>query len=123
MRYRPSPHEGRPEEKDQPGRIQLFVQPTDKAVMHMCDNLAVSPWGHLVVCEDKVGGVNYLKAVTPEGKVYAIGRQAQPGITDVKSNSELAGCCFSPDGTTLFVNVYWPGATLAITGPWSRLRA
>ncbi|HTI67261.1 MAG TPA: alkaline phosphatase PhoX [Caulobacteraceae bacterium] len=123
MRYRPSPHEGQADENDQPGRIQLFLQPTDKSVLFMGDNLAVSPWGHLVVCEDKVGGVNFLKGVTPQGKVYAIGRQAEPGVTDVKSNSELAGCCFSPDGTTLFVNIYWPGTTLAITGPWSRLRA
>ena len=123
IRYRPSPQEGRPGEADQPGRIELFLQPTDKTTLFMGDNLTVSPWGHLVVCEDKEGGVNYLKAVTPRGKVYAIGRQAQPLVTDVKSNSELAGCCFSPDGTTLFVNIYWPGTTLAITGPWSRLRA
>jgi len=30
----------------------------------------------------------------------------------------LAGACFSPDGTTLFVNIYEPGITLAVTGPW-----
>jgi secreted PhoX family phosphatase len=123
MRYRPSPREGQAGEADAPGRLQLFVQSADKAVMDMCDNIAVSPWGHLFVCEDKVGGVNFLKAVTPEGKVYTFGRQAQPGVTDVKANSELAGVCFSPDGSTLFVNVYWPGMTLAITGPWARLRA
>jgi secreted PhoX family phosphatase len=90
----------------------------------MCDNIAVSPWGHLFVCEDKAmqGGINYLRAVTPQGKVYTVGRQAETGTTDVGANSELAGVCFSPDGTTLFVNIYWPGLTLAITGPWSRLK-
>ena len=125
MRYKPSRFEGDPRETDEPGRLQLFVQPGDKRVMHMCDNLAVAPWGHLVVCEDKAepGGVNYLKGVTPEGKVYAIGRQAQPGNSDVGANTELAGVRFSPDGTTLFLNAYWPGMTLAITGPWSRFRA
>lgn len=125
MRYKPSRFEGDPRETGEPGRLQLFVQPADKRVMQMCDNLAVAPWGHLVVCEDKaeLRGVNYLKGVTPEGKVYAIGRQAQPGISDVGANTELAGACFSPDGATMFVNVYWPGATLAITGPWSSFRA
>ena len=125
MRYKPSRFEGDAREKDEPGRLQLFVQPGDKRVMQMCDNLAVTPWGHLVVCEDKAepNGVNYLRGVTPDGKVYALGRQAQPGNSDVGANTELAGVCFSPDGTTLFVNAYWPGMTLAITGPWSRFRA
>jgi secreted PhoX family phosphatase len=51
-----------------------------------------------------------------------MGRNATPGGGDVAANSELAGVCFSPDGTTMFVNVYFPGVTLAITGPWSRFR-
>lgn len=123
MRYRPSRHEGQPGEADAPGRLQLFVESSDKTVMDMCDNIAVSPWGHLMVCEDKIGGVNYLKAVTPKGQVYTLGRNAKAGAGDVGVNSELAGVCFSPDGTTLFVNVYFPGMTLAITGPWSRFKA
>lgn len=122
MRYVPSAHEGRPGETDEPGTIQLFVESHDRAVMDMCDNLAVSPWGHLFVCEDKIGGVNYLKDVSPQGKVYTMGRNAKPSGGDVGTNSELAGVCFSPDGTTLFVNVYYPGMTLAITGPWRRFR-
>ena len=36
------------------------------------------------------------------------------------NDSELAGACFSPDGTTLFVNIQRPGMTVAITGPWNR---
>jgi len=31
---------------------------------------------------------------------------------------EFAGATFSPDGTTLFVNIQQSGLTLAITGPW-----
>jgi hypothetical protein len=75
-----------------------------------------------VVCEDKLpqDGADYLRGVTPEGKVYAIGRIWQePGTL---STTELAGVCFSPDGSTLFVNSYWPGITFAITGPWSQFR-
>ena len=26
--------------------------------------------------------------------------------------------CFAPDGKTLFVNIQYPGTTVAITGPW-----
>ncbi len=123
MRYTPSRFEGQPGERDEPGKLQLFVESHDKSVMMMPDNIAIAPWGHLIVCEDKAeaGSVNYLKGVTPTGRSYTIGRQAQPGASDVGANTELAGICFSPDGTTMFVNTYWPGATLAITGPWGRL--
>ena len=123
FRYRPSANEGQAGEKDAPGRLQLFCEPHDIKVMEMCDNIAVAPWGHLMACEDKSGGgINYLRGVTPKGQVYTMGRNATPGGGDVAANSELAGVCFSPDGTTMFVNVYFPGATLAITGPWSRFR-
>ena len=37
-----------------------------------------------------------------------------------KSSSELSGPTFSPDGSTLFVNIQHDGLTLAITGPWGK---
>lgn len=123
MRYVPSPKEGQAGEGDQPGRLQLFIEPTDVAVMEMADNIAVAPWGHLFVCEDKIGGVNFLRAVTPQGQIYTIGRNAALLGGDTATNAELAGVCFSPDGTTMFVNVYWPGTTLAITGPWASFKS
>lgn len=122
LRYRPSRFEGDPREAGEPGRLQLFVEPTDPRVMKMCDNLVLSPAGHLIVCEDKhvQDGTDYLRGVTPDGKVYALGRLwLEPGTM---SATELAGVCFSPDGSTLFVNSYWPGVTLAIRGPWGSFR-
>ena len=123
LRYRPSRFEGDPREAAEPGRLQLFVEPDDPQVMKMCDNLVLSPAGHLVVCEDKgiMDGGDYLRGVTPEGRIYSIGRLVLPvgGL----SATELAGACFSPDGSTLFVNSYSPGFTLAITGPWGRVQA
>ena len=35
------------------------------------------------------------------------------------TRAEIAGVCFSPDGSVMFVNVQQNGVTLAITGPWA----
>ena len=51
------------------------------------------------------------------GMALAIGPLGLLGMNRY-NEKELAGVCFSPDGTTLFVNIYDPGITLAITGPW-----
>ena len=37
------------------------------------------------------------------------------------NNAEFAGVNFAPDGKTLFVNIYSPTMTIAITGPWEEL--
>lgn len=112
MRYVPSPHEGRPDERGEPARLQLFVESRASEVMDYVDNITVAPWGHLIACEDKAAEnpVNHLKGITPAGKVYTLAR--------LNLGTELAGACFSPDGSTLFVNIYAPGRTLAISGPW-----
>ena len=118
MRYVPSPHEGQPGEIDRPGRLQLFTESADLRTMNMGDNITIAPWGHLIVCEDNYSSDirNHLKGVTPDGQVYAIARNVFAG------NSEFAGAVFSPDGSTLFVNIQYPGVTIAITGPWSVVR-
>ncbi|HEV2745992.1 MAG TPA: alkaline phosphatase PhoX, partial [Allosphingosinicella sp.] len=117
MRYVPSPAEGRPGERDAPGRLQLFVESADRKVMDYADNVTVAPWGHLIACEDKSGdnSINHLKGITPAGRVYTLAR--------LNLDTELAGACFAPDGRTMFVNIYRPGRTLAVTGPWRRVRA
>ena len=118
MRYVPSAAEGQPGERDRPGRIQLFVECNNPAALAFPDNIAVSPWGHLMACEDKYveGAINHLKGITPDGQVYTLGRNAFTG------SAEVAGVCFAPDGSTMFLNIYLPGITLAITGPWKDLR-
>lgn len=118
MRYVPSRFEGTLGERLRPGRIQLFVESTDEKTMNMADNITVAPWGHLIVCEDNYSEElrNHLKGVTPDGKLYTIGRNVFRG------NAEFCGAVFSPDGGTLFVNIQYPGITLAITGPWGAIR-
>lgn len=117
MRYRPSRYEGRPDERRAPGQLQVFLESTDLTHYNFGDNLTVAPNGHLIVCEDQYtrNVDNHLRGVTPSGQPYPFAR--------LRINTELAGACFSPDGSTLFVNVYSPGKTLAVTGPWRSFAA
>jgi secreted PhoX family phosphatase len=93
--------------------IDLFFESGDRQLFEYGDNLTIAPNGDLVVCEDRAGdAVNYLRGVTPAGKVYTIAR--------LRAETELAGATFSPSGDILFLNAYSPGRTLAIRGPWQR---
>ena len=113
MRYRPSSREGQSDEANRPGRLQLFVESTDGSQLNFGDNLTVAPNGHLLVCEDQYtdGAVNHIRGVTPDGGLYPFAR--------IRIATEPAGACFSPDGRTMFVNLYAPTRTLAISGPWA----
>jgi secreted PhoX family phosphatase len=95
------------------------------------DNLAATPNGGFVLCEDDAIGadgdthplapgitnVNRLIGVGADGTAFEL-------AVNVLNDTEFAGACFSPDGTTLFVNVYGhrtparSAMTCAITGPW-----
>lgn len=110
-KYHPSPAEGTPGESDKPGQLTLFIEPNDGGIIDMCDNVTVTPWGDLILCEDGKYE-QHLVGVTPTGGIYKFARNA------LDTNSEFAGACFSPDGTTMFVNIQGNGLTLAITGPW-----
>lgn len=109
-RYVPSPFEGEAGEAEQPGTLELFLEPNDSNLIQNADNLTVSNWGDLIVCEDRQGPVVRLVGVTPDGQCYTFANNHVYG--------EFAGVCFSPNGTTLFVNLQTVGKTLAITGPW-----
>ncbi|WP_162416438.1 alkaline phosphatase PhoX [Cyclobacterium roseum] len=109
FRYTPSLYEGKPEEKNAPGELSLFAEPNDREILKNCDNLAVAPWGDVILCEDHKHP--FLVGVTPEGELYHLAE-------NVGYASELAGGVFSPSGKTYFVNIQGPGITLAITGPW-----
>ena len=111
FRYRPGKAEGTAAEGSDPGMLELFLEPNDKAVLHGADNLTIAPWGDIIFCEEGPRNAR-VRGVTRNGQVYGIGENAY-------NSSEMAGACFSPDGSTLFVNIYNPGITLAITGPWT----
>ncbi|HVF36467.1 MAG TPA: alkaline phosphatase PhoX, partial [Sphingomicrobium sp.] len=109
-RYRPSRREGQTGETPV---LQLFVETTDASRLKNCDNVVATPWGGLILCEDGPDNQpQYLRGVTPGGQLYALA---------ANNYTEFAGACFSPEGSTLFVNAQDPGITFAIRGPWRRL--
>ena len=108
--YQPSAAEGQDGERQQPGKLTLVAEAGEDSLLQNADNLTMAPWGDLVVCEDTSGQCG-LVGIRPDGTQYHLADNAY-------SNSELAGVCFAPDGRTLFVNIQYPGTTLAITGPW-----
>ncbi len=93
------------------------------------DNIIVSPRGALLICEDRLSAFRNAQNVaglTQEGEFFAF-CQVNPrlrgefGGHDLKATalkSEWAGATFSEDGEWLFLNIYSPGVTVAITGPW-----
>jgi secreted PhoX family phosphatase len=92
------------------GTLSVLGESPDPEVLNGPDNLAVAPWGDVVVAEDGSHVYRYLRGITPDGRVYDIGRSLR---------GELAGVCFSPDGRALFVNIQDLGLTLAVTGPFT----
>lgn len=115
MRYRPSRYEGQSEETNAPGLLQLFFESVHSDQCSFGDNLTIAPNGHLIVCEDQYSAIvdNHLRGITASGEAYALAR--------IRVQTEPAGACFSPDGKTMFVNLYSPTKTLAISGPWDRV--
>jgi secreted PhoX family phosphatase len=121
----------------------IFVS-NDILIGNSPDNIVVSPRGGLMFCED--GGSNgpkgdpaavvdtmRLMGVTPQGASYVFAKHnfnftadqlaaagKSTALAGDHRDTEWAGSVFSPDGQWLFVNLYTPGITLAITGPWAR---
>lgn len=110
FRYQPSAAEGTAAEANDPGILTLLAESTSDSVLRHADNITLSPWGDLIVCEDTAEHCG-LVGITPDGQQYKLADNAY-------TRSELAGICFSPDGLTMFVNIQINGQTLAITGPW-----
>jgi secreted PhoX family phosphatase len=91
--------------------VELYIEPNNATILQAADNMTVSPWGDIVICEDH-GNDARIMGISPNGRLYPL---AQNHL-----NSEFAGVTFSPDGSTLFVNLQARNMTLAITGPWGQ---
>ena len=110
FRYRVSPDEGQDAESAAPGTLTLIAESTENSLLRGPDNITMAPFGDLILCEDVATHCGIV-GIGPDGMQYAI-------ADNPHSDSEMAGACFSPDGQILFVNIQYPGITLAITGPW-----
>lgn len=111
FRYFPSEAEGTDEENQSPGELELYLEPNDTALLRNGDNITIANNGHLYICEDTKGS-NHVRGVSESGDMFTFARNA-------KNDSEFAGACFSPDGSTFFVNIQQPGITLAVTGKFA----
>ena len=89
--------------------LTLVFQSTDPAILDLPDNLTVSPSGAVVICEDGKEG-NFVRVLQGDGTMANLVENRTESPDD-----EFAGVCFSPDGTTMFVNIQArSGLTFAI---------
>jgi secreted PhoX family phosphatase len=106
------------------GELTLVYESPSADVLSFPDNITVTPGGALLLCED-TGSRNdfYLQGLTRDGRIFP--------FCGTETGSEWAGATFSPDGETLFVNLFGasegsvsnpsdPGRTVAIWGPWEK---
>lgn len=106
------------------GTLRLAYESPAQETLYYPDNVAVSPRGGLLLCQDSYRREpQSLFGLDAEGGLFEFARNATRldglhGFEGDFSNSEWAGACFSPDGRWLLVNLYTPGFTVAITGPW-----
>ena len=119
----------------------FYVSPSE-AVVDAPDNITILDNGLVLACEDGGGQTTAsgdivrgtrLIVVNKHGQTIELGENnividepigGKPAINpgDYR-RAEWAGANFSPDGTTLFVNIQTPGITFAITGPWNSLES
>jgi uncharacterized protein len=93
--------------------VKLLYEATDKKVLEGPDNVAISPRGSTVLCEDGDFPQNFIRGLTPSGEIVDF------ALNLVKDGeSEFAGAIYTPDGKWLIVHIQHPGMTFAITGPW-----
>lgn len=80
------------------------------------DNIAISPYGGVILAEDGEG-LQHLMGATPAGTTFPVARN---DFADKTKNVEFAGPVYSPDGKILFASIQEPGYMFAITGPWQQ---
>jgi uncharacterized protein len=105
--------------------VTLIYESSDAARLENPDNVVIVPQTRdVLLCEDS-DGEQHVRGVTRDGAIYDFARSKT-------NDTEFCGACFSPDGSTLFVNQQGergglpdgpPGGqavTYAIYGPFER---
>lgn len=107
-------------------RLMLLYESQSVQSLDYPDNLCVSPRGGLILCEDNgKDGLQRLIGMTADGLTFNFAENNvqmtdSNGLSQDYRSEEWCGACFSPDGRWLFANIYRPGFTVAITGPWGQ---
>jgi len=126
--------------------VTIIYESTNAEDMNGPDNIAISPRGNMLLCEDGSSNPKRLIGLTQSGETFpfcennisldqgdlalinSIFAGTQANFWDDVGDSidgsnrrsftsrEWAGACFY--GRWLFVNIQSPGVTFAITGPW-----
>jgi uncharacterized protein len=115
------------------GTLELVYESSKRSRLDQPDAIVVSPRGGVLLCEDgdgedRDGGTNNLRVLTPAGKMETFAINSTPldlhryegEKKGTIGRSEWSGACYSPDGQWLFVHIQIPGITYAITGPWEK---
>lgn len=99
--------------------LELMFEVSDRSEMDYPDNIHQGLGDGLVICEDsKIRERQKIKWLGRDGRLLTLAENDATVDGVYYGASEWAGCCVSPDGRWLFANVYRPGFTVAITGPW-----
>jgi secreted PhoX family phosphatase len=111
--------------------LTLAYESPGETTLDRPDNITAHPSGRfLVVCENGrrggAAGGQRLHLLTLDGMIARLAENnieldGAPVVRGFKGSfraAEWAGAAFSPDGRWLFANIYYPGITVAITGPW-----
>jgi secreted PhoX family phosphatase len=93
------------------GELRLLYEVANRDILDTPDNVAVSPRGSILLCEDGYPR-NFLRGLTADGRIFDFAENL------VSGDSEFSGPAYTPDGKWLVVAIQRPGITVAITGPW-----
>lgn len=102
--------------------LRLVFESPDASVLNSPDNIAVSPRGGIILCEDGSRPKQLLQGLTRDGQIFPFAENnvvlagEKNGFSGNFTGREWCGATFHNEW--LFVNIQTPGITFAITGPW-----
>ncbi|MAL98180.1 MAG: phosphatase [Alteromonadaceae bacterium] len=103
-------------------KLRLVFESPSAAVLNSPDNIAVSPRGGIILCEDGSRPKQMLHGLTRDGQIFPFAENnvvlngEKNGFIGNYTGREWCGATFY--NQWLFVNIQTPGITFAITGPW-----
>jgi secreted PhoX family phosphatase len=102
--------------------LRLVFESPSASVLNSPDNIAVSPRGGIILCEDGSRPQQMLHGLTRDGQIFPFAENnvvlngEKNGFVGNFTGREWCGATFHD--RWLFVNIQTPGITFAITGPW-----